>query len=69
MPKVSHYPNRLFFEIYALKIDEMFVYKHAEIIEFVKKQPTFFRKIQTSRIQTPEFLGLRMRNFECIVFT
>ena len=31
----------LFFEMYSPEIHEMFVYKHVETIEYVKKQPTF----------------------------
>ena len=37
-------------ELFARKFFEMFVYKHTETIEYVKKQPTFFKKIQTLRV-------------------
>ena len=37
MPKVSHYKTVLIFEIYAPKIYEMFIYKHTETIEYIKK--------------------------------
>ena len=36
MPQVSFY-NTFLFEIYAPEIYEMFVYKHIETIEYVKK--------------------------------
>ena len=46
----------------------MFIYKHTETIEYVKKAAYFLQKIQTSRVITREFLGLTMRNFQGIVF-
>ena len=36
MTEISHY-NSLLFEIYALKIYEMFIYNHTGTIEYVKK--------------------------------
>ena len=36
MPKVSYY-NSLLFEIYAPEKYEMFLYKHTETTEYVKK--------------------------------
>ena len=36
MPKVSHY-NSLIFEVYAPQTYDMFVYKHTETMEYVKK--------------------------------
>ena len=42
MPKVSHFNSiYLLLELCALEIYEMFVYKHTETIEYVKKQATF----------------------------
>ena len=46
----------------------MFVYKHTETIEYVKKQPTFSEKNKLYRRITLEFLGLRMQNFQGINF-
>ena len=34
----------------------MFVYKHRETIEYVKKLPTFFKKRQTSRVNNTRIL-------------
>ena len=45
IPKVSQ--DRLLFEIYTPKIFEIFVGKNTKTIEFIKNQPTFFKKIQT----------------------
>ena len=47
----------LLFDICAREICEKFVYKHIETIEYV-----LYGQI------TREFLGLRMRNFQGIVF-
>ena len=47
----------------------MFVYKHTETIEYVKKQPTFYKKYKLYRKITQEFLGLRIQNFQGIIFT
>ena len=33
-------------ELYIRKVSEMFGYKHTEIIEYVKNEPTFLTKIQ-----------------------
>ena len=54
--------------LYARKICEMFVYKHTETIEYVKKQPTFYKKYKLYGRITQEFLGLRMRHFQGIIF-
>ena len=47
----------------------MFVYKHTETIEYVKKQPTFLENYKLYGWITPEFVGLRMPNFQDIIFT
>ena len=57
--------HRLLFEIHALEICEMFVYKHTETIDYVKKVAYFLRKYKIIQV----VLGLRMQNFEGIVFT
>ena len=41
VPKVLHRNSIYFFEIYAPEIYEMYVYKHTETIEYVKKKPNF----------------------------
>ena len=47
---------------------EKFVYKHSETKEYVKNQP-IFSEIYKLPGQIPgEFLGLRIRNFQGIVF-
>ena len=44
MPKISYYNTvYFFFEIYAPEIYEVFVYKHRETIECVKKYPIFLK--------------------------
>ena len=43
----------------------MFVYKHTETIDYVKKVAYFLRKYKITQV----VLGLRMQNFEGIVFT
>ena len=43
----------------------MFIYKHKEAIEYVKK---YLRKIQFYGRITIEPLGLRMRHFQSIIF-
>ena len=43
----------------------MFVYKHTETKEFVKNQPTLYK---FDGWITREFLRLRMRNFQGIIF-
>ena len=59
----------------------LFVYKHTETIEYVKKYPTFYlRKIRTLRANnstkyelygqiTRQLLGFRMQHFRNVVFT
>ena len=49
------------FEICAHQICEMFVYKHTETIEYVKKQP--LRKIQTLRVINSRILMIQ--NVKC----
>ena len=46
----------------------MFVYKHTETIEYVKKLPTFYEKHELYGWITWEMLRLRMRNFQGIIF-
>ena len=46
----------------------MFVYKHTERIEHVKKVAYFLTKTQTSREITQESSGLRMQTFSGIAF-
>ena len=46
----------------------MFVYKHTETIEYAKHFPTFPEKHKLNGKITQEFLGLRMRTFQGIVF-
>ena len=50
----------LVFEIYAGNIDEMFVYKHTETTEYVKKQPNFSEKNKLHGLVTRKFLELRI---------
>ena len=45
----------------------MFVYKHAQTIEYVKKKPTFYEKFKLHERITGTFLGLRIRNFQGII--
>ena len=47
----------------------MFVYKHTETIEYVKKLSTFYEKHELYGWITWEMLRLRMRNFQGIIFT
>ena len=56
-------------EICAHEIREKFVYKHSETIEHVKNLPTFQEIYKLHGQITRESLGLRMRNFQIIVFT
>ena len=46
----------------------MFVYKHTETIEYVKKWPTFYEKCELYGWITREFLGLRMHHFQGFTF-
>ena len=46
----------------------MFVYKHTETRKYVKKYPTFKENYKLHGKITREILGVRMRNFQCIVF-
>ena len=58
----------LLFEICAHEIFEKFVYKHSEAIEYVRNLATFLEIYKLHRQITREFLGLRMRDFQGIVF-
>ena len=58
----------LLFEICTHEICEKFVYKHSETIEYVKNLPTFWEINKLHGQITWEFLGLRMQNFQSIVF-
>ena len=46
----------------------MFVYKHTEKIEYVKNWPTFKEKYKFYGWITGEFLRLKMRIFQGIIF-
>ena len=46
----------------------MFVYRHLETKEYVKIVASFLRKIPTLRGNSWEFLGLKMWNFQGIIF-
>ena len=46
----------------------MLVYKHAETIEYVKKWPTFLRKIQISRVDNSRILSIRDAKFSGYCF-
>ena len=46
----------------------MFVYKHTETIEYIKKYANFYGKYEVHGWITEEFLGLRMKNFQDIIF-
>ena len=47
---------------------EKFVYKHSETVEYVKNKPTFWEICKRHGQIARELLGLRMRNFQGIVF-
>ena len=69
MLKISHFTKHLLFsKICAREIREKFVYKHSETIEYVKNQPFFKGIYKLHRQINRESLGLRMRNFQGIVF-
>ena len=46
----------------------MFVQKHTETIEYIKKQPTFLKKYKFYTSITQEFLGFRMLKLQGIIF-
>ena len=46
----------------------MFVYKHTETTEYVKKWLAFLKKYELYGQITREFLVFRMRNFQGIIF-
>ena len=55
--------------IYAHEIcEKFFFYKHSETIEYVKNYPTFYEIFKFHGQITRELLGLRMRNFQGVVF-
>ena len=41
----------------------MFLYKHAETIEYVKNQPTFYEKTQTLRVNNSRILTIKNAKF------
>ena len=45
----------------------MFVYKHIETIEYVKKYANFKEQYKVYGWITQEFLGLRVKNFQDII--
>ena len=47
---------------------EKFVYKHLEITEYIENYPTFSEMYNLHGEIFREFLGLRMQNFQGIVF-
>ena len=63
MPKVSHLNSFLDFDIWAFLKGEMFVYKHTETIEYVKKKATFSQKIQTSSVNKLRIMLIRNAKF------
>ena len=67
MLKISHC-NTVIFKICAREICGKFVYKYSETIEDVKNQPTFQEIYKPHEQIIREFLGLRKRNFQDIVF-
>ena len=46
----------------------MFVYKHTETIYYVKKWPTFLRKMQTLRVINSRILRIKNAKFFRILF-
>ena len=54
--------HRSLFEISALQICEMFVHKHTETTEYVKKY-NFVKKIQTLRINNSRILRIQKAKF------
>ena len=48
----------------------MFVYKHTEIVEYIKKSSLLFKTLRSKLYGciTREFLGLRSRKFQGIIF-
>ena len=46
----------------------MFVYKHAETIEYVKKWANFFLKIQRLPVNNSRILRIKNDNFQYIIF-
>ena len=46
----------------------MFVYKHTETIDYIKKLYTFYEKYKLYECITQESSGLRMQNFQGIIF-
>ena len=56
------------FELYTRKVCKMFVYKHTETIEYIKKLANFLEKCKIYGWITRGFLGLRMENFQGVIF-
>ena len=52
----------------AREIWEKLVHKHLATIEYVKNEPTFLKNYKLHGQIPREFLGLRMRNIQGIVF-
>ena len=55
-------------DIYAPEIYEMSVYKHTEIIEYVKNAAYFLRKIQTLWVNNSRIFWVKNANLQGIVF-
>ena len=70
----KYYPENFAFwiliilELFTSKVCKTFVYKHTETIEYVKKWANFYEKYKMYGWITREFLGLRMQNFQGIIF-
>ena len=52
-----------------IEICEKLISKHSETTEYIKNWPTFYKIWKLHGQTTPEFQGLRMQNFQSIVFT
>ena len=55
-------------ELYTRRFCEMFVYKHTETVEMLKISLLFKKNTNFTGIIIREFLRLRMRNFQSIIF-
>ena len=53
----------LTFEMHPSEMYEMFVYKHTETIEYVKKVACFLRKLQTLRVHNSRILRIKNPKF------
>ena len=71
MLKFSHYETIYFFEICTPNIHEMFIYKHAETIEYVKnsllfkKNTNFPGKYEPEPEHTVKFSNLHLCTINC----